>query len=77
MQEDGRDGKPDPRRRAEGDQAHVLDAVVGEHPLVVALGDAAATPPRASERRATTTSSVRANPGPTAKSVTALKRRMA
>ena len=33
------DRKRASRRGAEGDEAHVLDAVVGEHPLVVALGE--------------------------------------
>ena len=39
VQQDGGDGERDAGGRAQGDQAHVLDAVVGEHPLVVALGE--------------------------------------
>ncbi len=39
MQQHRRDRKRASRRGTERDEAHVLDAVVGEHPLVVALGD--------------------------------------
>ena len=39
VEQHGGDGEGDARRGAEGDEPHVLDAVVGEHPLVVALGE--------------------------------------
>ena len=39
VQQDGGDGERDAGGRAEGDEPHVLDAVVREHALVVALGE--------------------------------------
>jgi hypothetical protein len=39
VQEHGRDRQRGAGGRAQGDEAHVLDAVIGEHPLVVALGE--------------------------------------
>ena len=76
VQQHGGDGERDAGRGAEGDEAHVLDAVVGEHPLVVALGeqqrggDGQRQEGHDDEQGA-------GEAGPRARSATALKRRMA
>ena len=74
VQQDRGDRQRGPGRGAEGDQPHVLDAVVGEHPLVVPLGDAAATPRRRGTPGPPTTSRARGYPGPSAPSAIALNR---
>ena len=62
---------------AERQQAHVLDAGVGQHPFVVALRDQQRVAATSREASAITGSRVRAKPVPSATSAMALTRRMA
>ena len=73
VQQDRGDRQRAARRGAEGDQPHVLDAVVGEHPLVVPLGDQQRRGD-GERRQAAMTSRVRGYPGPSAPSAIALNR---
>ena len=76
VEEDGGDGEPDAGRRAESDEPHVLDAGVGEHPLVVALGHEQRRGHGQRQERDDHEQGA-GEAGPDGKSVTALKRKMA